>query len=74
MTDKDIKALNKLILEAVIFGADLGGAYCQNEPALETAMQYFIDRFNLSNYEIKELAIKRDDGLWEVPQFVKWER
>lgn len=72
MNDKDIQALNKLILEAVVHGADIGGAYNQNEVGLETAMQYFIDRFNLENYEINEVEIQRFDGEWTVPQFVAW--
>lgn len=79
MTDKDIEAINNLILEAVIHGADISGSYNQNRDGLICAMDYFMETYDLyDKYKIDEVDVKKADGVelylngtWNVPQFVE---
>lgn len=60
--DKEIvvRALNGLIIEALMHGGDPGGPYYCNEDLLMKSMEYTKECFGLNDYKIKEI-----DTLWE---------
>lgn len=47
--DKEIEMINKIIVEAVMHGADAGGSYDSNEKNLTDAMKEWLELKCLSN-------------------------
>ena len=67
--EKEIQIINKIIREAVIHGADVGGSYDQNEKKLCDAIVSWIEIKGLSEqYTIKDIPV--GDG-WKTYQIVK---
>lgn len=68
--EKEIKIVNKIIREAIIHGADLGGSYEQNEESLVSSINEWLELKGLSDKYIIKDNIDTGDGWW-VHQIVK---
>lgn len=68
--EKEIKIVNKIIREAIIHGADLGGSYRQNEENLVNAISEWLELKGLSDKYVVKDNIDVGDG-WNLHQIVK---
>lgn len=76
MIEKEIEIINKIILEAVVYGSDGGGIWILNEDALTSAITSWLKFKGIdSEYEIKKIkeAIQTEyQGRWSnILQIVK---
>lgn len=68
--EKEIKIVNKIIREAIIHGADLGGSYRQNEENLVNTISEWLELKGLSDKYVVKDNIDVGDG-WNLHQIVK---
>ena len=68
--EKEIKIVNKIIREAIVHGADLGGSYEQNEENLINSVNEWLELKRLSDKYVVKGDIDTGGGWW-VHQIVK---
>lgn len=68
--EKEIKIVNKIIREAIIHGADMGGSYEQNESALVSSINKWLELKGLSDEYVVKNRINTGNGWW-LHQIVK---
>lgn len=69
--DKEIKLVNRIILEAIVHGADAGGSYAQNEEGLKRSITRWLKYKGFDDkYTIKEKDVEKWQGDWPALQIV----